>query len=239
MPKSPASPTRTSTKKYPHHQQQQPQPQHRRAIVLISSGCLLLGLSFASSYKEIHSLSRSLAKSVSEVTDGSLRQLQSEWDEYITTTSTTTTSMDTATTNRLDPQLDGTYNTSSSDNPGMAACLLVLEDSIRLTEWIAYHYTTMPLRSLIIALDPKNSPSAIQRIVALQDRWSHFGLRIRLWKNDTFVERNDIREWLLGTRGGSNPYRTYPRLKHDERQCQFMSQWYVCFLLKIVHGPTH
>lgn len=106
----------------------------------------------------------------------------------------------------------------------MAACLLVLEDSIRLTEWIAYHYTVMPLRNLILALDPKNSPEAIERIFTLKERWEKMGLSIRIWQKDSYVERNDIREWTLGIRGGENP-RGKPKIVHDERQCQFMSQW--------------
>lgn len=112
--------------------------------------------------------------------------------------------------------------TSDGGVKGVAACLLVLDDSIRLTEWIAYHYTVMPLSSLIVALDPNNSARSAARILALQDRWRTFGVNITLWYNDSFVERDDIREWTLGLRGGGNPYAKRPSGKHDERQCQFM-----------------
>ena len=42
-------------------------------------------------------------------------------------------------------------------------CLLVMDDNHYLPEWLAYHYTFLPLRRLIVAVDPKSrtSPSGI------------------------------------------------------------------------------
>jgi len=119
---------------------------------------------------------------------------------------------------------------------GFGGCLLVLEDSIRLTEWIAYHYAMLPLSRLTIALDPKNSPKSIQKIVELQERWYPFGLDIQLWYNDSYVERQDIREWLLGLRGGRNPQTTIKGPDHhDERQCQF---WSACMRDHKINGQS-
>ena len=39
---------------------------------------------------------------------------------------------------------------------GAAACLLVMDDNHRLIEWLAYHYHTLPLRYLVIAVDPRS-----------------------------------------------------------------------------------
>jgi hypothetical protein len=51
---------------------------------------------------------------------------------------------------------------------GIAACLLVKDDNHRLVEWLAYHYTMLPLRRLIIAVDP-GSLTSPHRIL---QRWT-------------------------------------------------------------------
>ena len=192
----------------------------RSGITLLSACCFLLFMDSMSIFKGSGNLKRYLSKtvgdSISEIADRSLLQLQ----EFQSSDSSVSkhdqqSSYDHPNTNT---------NTTDNNKERMAACLLVLEDSIRLTEWIAYHYTVLPLRNLILALDPKNSPEAISRIFTLKERWDKMGLTIRIWQNDSFVERDDIRDWTLGIRGGGNP-RGKPRMVHDERQCQFMSQW--------------
>lgn len=37
---------------------------------------------------------------------------------------------------------------------GMSACLLVKDENNNLPEWIAYHYHNLPLRYLVVAVDP-------------------------------------------------------------------------------------
>jgi hypothetical protein len=37
-----------------------------------------------------------------------------------------------------------------------SACLLVMDDNFRLYEWIAYHYHVLPLRYLVVAVDPRS-----------------------------------------------------------------------------------
>jgi hypothetical protein len=54
-------------------------------------------------------------------------------------------------------------------NKTISACMLAMDDSIRLTEWIAYHYTVLPLGSLMIAIDP-NSQSK-NRVLEVLDMW--------------------------------------------------------------------
>ena len=60
--------------------------------------------------------------------------------------------------------------------PGFAACLLVLDDTIRLHEWVAYHYTILPLTSLVIAVDPKSTNDSVAEIHATAAKWRDFGL---------------------------------------------------------------
>ena len=59
-------------------------------------------------------------------------------------------------------------STSTSIADGFASCLLIMDDNHRLEEWIAYHYHVMPLRKLVVAVDPRSqtSPSPIL------ERWS-------------------------------------------------------------------
>jgi len=70
--------------------------------------------------------------------------------------------------------------------PAFAACLLVLDDTIRLNEWVAYHFTELPLSSLVIGLDPKSSMSSIAEIYSMSQRWSPYGLNIIVWPTDPF-----------------------------------------------------
>ena len=69
-----------------------------------------------------------------------------------------------------------------SSNETMSACLLVYDDNHFLTEWLAFHYQTLPLRRLIIATDPRSrtSPSPILQ------RWKSHGMNITEWTDDDY-----------------------------------------------------
>ncbi|KAL7479222.1 hypothetical protein ACHAW6_004965, partial [Cyclotella cf. meneghiniana] len=69
---------------------------------------------------------------------------------------------------------------------GLSACLLVNDENPRLPEWIAYHYHVLPLRSLIVAIDPasRHQPTEIL------SRWAGMGVEIDTW-NDTHYLGND------------------------------------------------
>eukprot|EP00536_Pseudo-nitzschia_multiseries_P018325 jgi/Psemu1/70507/estExt_Genemark1.C_23850001 len=71
-------------------------------------------------------------------------------------------------------------SSGSRNKDGMSACLIQLEDTIRLAEWIPYHYATLPLTGLVIALDPNNSQRAIRRVLDLVDLWKD-KIEISLW----------------------------------------------------------
>ena len=65
-----------------------------------------------------------------------------------------------------------------------AACILIKDDNHWLTEWLAYHYHTMPLRYLIVAVDPgsKTTPRPILK------RWSDAKLmNIFVWNDTKFM----------------------------------------------------
>ncbi|KAL3929331.1 MAG: hypothetical protein SGBAC_012256 [Bacillariaceae sp.] len=70
-----------------------------------------------------------------------------------------------------------------------AACLLTKDDKIILPEWLAYHYTVMPLRRLIVAIDPLS----ITNPEPILDLWrNHTKLKITVWTGNWYWK---ISEW--------------------------------------------
>lgn len=127
--------------------------------------------------------------SLSEITFNQEKAPSFFWNDYTRSSATA----------KANPQrFDGfNYNrTNGSDaNHGrpamtehaMGACLLVMDDNHFLIEWVAYHYHVLPLRRLIVAMDPrsKTSPHAIL------DRW-HDRIQIDLWTDEDY---GTIDEW--------------------------------------------
>lgn len=74
----------------------------------------------------------------------------------------------------------------SQDAPfDFSACLLVKDDNMILPEWLAFHYTVLPLRRLILAVDPHDSipPEPIM------DAYRKIGMNITIWRDDDFHTR--------------------------------------------------
>jgi hypothetical protein len=71
-----------------------------------------------------------------------------------------------------------------SPNSTFSACLLIKDDNEILPEWIAYHYHTINLRHLIVAVDPLSteSPTAILANWKLQT-----DLQIRIWHDEHYM----------------------------------------------------
>ena len=79
---------------------------------------------------------------------------------------------------------------------GSSACLLVNDENPRLPEWIAYHYQTLPLRSLTVAVDPASRSSPLD----ILQRWNKTGLiEVQLWNDDDFlydIYDDGTKEWI-------------------------------------------
>lgn len=103
----------------------------------------------------------------------------------------------------------GTVNTAMSQNDAFSACLLTMDDNHYLIEWIAYHYTILPLRHLIVAVDPKSktSPSHIFK------RWKQYGLVVEEWSDVAF-----------GFNSTNAPWATVNLNIHRRRQRAFYTQ---------------
>jgi len=79
---------------------------------------------------------------------------------------------------------------ASSDDPApthdapfeWAACLLIRDDNKILPEWLAYHYETLPLRRLVIALDPSSDTDG----TPIYDAYRSIGLNISIWHDEDY-----------------------------------------------------
>ena len=69
-------------------------------------------------------------------------------------------------------------------NISMAGCLLIKDENNNLGEWIAYHSFSLPLRHLVVAVDPHSmtSPSEIL------SRWTALGMDIVEWNDTDYIK---------------------------------------------------
>jgi hypothetical protein len=66
----------------------------------------------------------------------------------------------------------------------MAACLMVRDDNLLLPEWIAYHFTVLPLRDLVIAADLGST----QDVTLISNKWTSL-LNMTVWNASHFMNR--------------------------------------------------
>jgi len=75
-----------------------------------------------------------------------------------------------------------------------SACLLVKDDNHLLDEWIAYHYHTLPLRHLVVAVDP----DSITTPKDLLKKWEKFTeLETMLWTDRDYRSAEDLTETVI------------------------------------------
>jgi hypothetical protein len=81
---------------------------------------------------------------------------------------------------------------SGGDGDFGAACLIIMDDNHFLTEFIAYHYLFLPLRRLIVAIDPKSKTSPVPILNRWKDR-----INITIWHDqDYFHPPQDLEQRL-------------------------------------------
>jgi len=73
---------------------------------------------------------------------------------------------------------------------GVSACLLVKDDNSRLIEWLAYHYHTLPLRHLILAVDPDSKTSPL----SVLQRWTDSELDYIIWDDEDFITAPNMKK---------------------------------------------
>ena len=78
-------------------------------------------------------------------------------------------------------------NKSTSSNKStlsMSACLIVMDDNHFLVEWLAYHYQVLPLRRLIVAVDPNSQTSPLE----ILNRYSNRSLmNVTVWHDPDYL----------------------------------------------------
>jgi hypothetical protein len=72
----------------------------------------------------------------------------------------------------------------SPGNSTFSACLLLMDDNHRLVEFMAYHYHTLPLRHLIVAVDPRSRTSPTE----ILNRYRRMGVYIEQWTDSDFLD---------------------------------------------------
>ena len=84
----------------------------------------------------------------------------------------------------LTPQL-----AALDDNATFSACLLIKDDNAILSEWIAYHYHTVNLRHLVVAVDP----SSIESPASILNRWrQNTDLKVNYWNDTDYMPESFI-----------------------------------------------
>jgi Glycosyltransferase family 92 len=75
-------------------------------------------------------------------------------------------------------------DTTSSEEAeeSFSACLMIMDDNPHLIEWLAYHYTTLPLRRVIVAVDPRSQTSP----TSILQRWTG-RMNITEWSEVDFM----------------------------------------------------
>ncbi len=72
----------------------------------------------------------------------------------------------------------------SNNNNYMSACLIVRNDNQLLARWVAYHYTVLPLRHLIVGVDENSTedPMEVKRL------WNGTDLIFDIWHPEDFTQ---------------------------------------------------
>ena len=157
--------TRNDAQRQRSQRQQQQQGQHMLGLVAVVLFVVILVQNLATSLQQ----QQKLPSSMSFLFSSSSSLSSSSSSSSSSSTITLSTRQD---------------ETQEQQQPiaSMASCLLVMDENARLPEWIAYHYYMLPLRHLVILVDPKSQTSPWNVIMT---GWQSL-LTIEIW-NDTDI----------------------------------------------------
>ncbi|CAB9515100.1 expressed unknown protein [Seminavis robusta] len=98
---------------------------------------------------------------------------------------------------------------------GMGACLLIKDDNHWVIEWLAFHWFVIPLRYLVVVIDPSSVTSPLQ----ILDRWKDL-MEIEIWHDKDFINEQKI------TKQTRDIYKQNTQLmKHRHRQATFYNKF--------------
>lgn len=69
------------------------------------------------------------------------------------------------------------------EQDGFAGCLILKDDNDRLAEWIAYHWLVLPLKYLVVGVDPNGKISPHEIVSLFNDTKYNLGMEIMLWND--------------------------------------------------------
>jgi len=123
---------------------------------------------------------------------------------------------------------------------GMSSCLFIMDDTIRLLEWLPYHYTVLPLEYLIVGIDPHSQN--VPRLLQVLDLWKKntaVTMNITIWDDDQLYLKDvpydkawKRKYWLDKDHRVMNPFHNnkttleYKSQEHKRRQNIFTA---ACF----------
>lgn len=135
-------------------------------------------------------------------------------------------------------------NNTNNNDIQFASCLLIMDDNHYLIEWLAYHYYVLPLKYLIVMIDP-NSQTTNETIQILNKymnittnntntnniKLPHY-MNITIWYNDTDYMNDNTNEWDIAQKIVTRFFKldsniSYNLIQHRTRQRLF---YYKCML---------
>ena len=116
-------------------------------------------------------------------------------------------------------------------NNTVSACLFIMDDTIRLLEWLAYHATVLPLGHLVVTIDPKSLRT--ENILRILEQYQSILPRpISIFTNDTWLGLGPEEGWYRQVRSPAGTYRNwfkdpegdiYKAQAHKRRQNYFFA----------------
>ena len=101
-----------------------------------------------------------------------------------------------------------------------SACLYISDETIRLTEWLAYHYVVLPLRRVILGISADTRH--VQKIAAIAGLWRD-RIDITLWNSTQYMTFGNKTGWERELNGWEKDTNSllYKRLVHKRNQKSF------------------
>jgi hypothetical protein len=114
-------------------------------------------------------------------------------------------------------QVSRTRTVGESSTIEFGSCLLLMDDSHRLAEWISYHYFALPLSYLVVAIDPYSRADTTHMTINILDQWKPYLKNITVWINDDAYGFNKTGENSKGIPVRANQHRL--RQRYFYRSC--------------------
>jgi hypothetical protein len=89
-------------------------------------------------------------------------------------------------------------------NESIAICLKISDDNMILPEWLAYHYTMLPLRYLVVSNDPRSQTSPLEVLERWNNTTKYTDLHYWMWDDSEFMDEKALKNTkLLAARNDS------------------------------------